>query len=172
MEEYRKRQQKWDAEHRKRQKEHERKWDAKQRFESKILEKSKASMSIRTRDYNFWCDIRMVMITMDDIRTRGNQQRNSIRCGAPQQRQTIVRNTCSTGRILGGMKPDEASDDDDEVFPKTIDGLKKFTVAPADSSCWTVGAVPTSSFIHLSNSSTVRHNYDNGRDTSTSGLYF
>jgi hypothetical protein len=38
--------------------------------------------------------------------------------------------------------------------------MMKWTVAPADSTRWTVGVVPASVYQHLENASLDRHNHD------------
>jgi hypothetical protein len=59
-----------------------------------------------------------------------------------------------------GLDPQEVNDDDGEPEPTERDGMMKWTVAPADSTRWTVGVVPASVYQHLENASLDRHNHD------------
>ena len=60
-----------------------------------------------------------------------------------------------------GSDPDQVSDLDVGV-PKARkqDGMDKWTVAPPDSSRWTVGVVPASAFRYLENATLSRHRHD------------
>ncbi len=55
----------------------------------------------------------------------------------------------------------EAEEIDSEEWNESItNGLKGWTVCPADSSRWTVGIVPSVAYPYLENSTTERHNHD------------
>jgi hypothetical protein len=62
-----------------------------------------------------------------------------------------------------GYDPEELNDNN-EVVSKNTGNLKEWTVSPADSTRWTVAAVPSDAFLYLSNACKDSHNLDDERD--------
>merc|ERR1719491_2391527 len=62
------------------------------------------------------------------------------------------------------IAPHEVSDDDEDPEQTIFDGLRGWTVSPADSSQWSVSIIPAVVYAHLPNTTKRLHNHDDGRE--------
>jgi len=147
-----------EEEESKEEEEHERRWNAKKRFKPNIIKaEGKRLVPKSGLKFTIWCS--------DGYEPDGWHSYQ----GEPTKEFDSVWNTKEEANNRAeylffwknpwGLDPTEVNDNN-EVEPENVDGLKKFSVMPDDSTRWTVGVVPTNAFIHLPNSTNRRHDLD------------
>lgn len=151
------------AEQVRREAEETRRWDAHQQFKTAICKPNPVNKNLGTKGHKFvvWCS--------DGDAYQGPPMQNFDTSWKTAKEANDRARYLFFWKNPWGIDPREVSDDNG--FPKAThrDGLSTYTVEPADSSCWTVGVVPTVAFHHLPEASDIRHAFDDERDTEYSG---
>ena len=143
--------------------EYERRWNAKIRFQSSILKPKGQHLEHSQLKYTVWCS--------DGYDNDGWHSYE----GEPIKEFDSVWNSKKDANDRAeylfywknpwGTQPEEVMGNyiiEDE--PEYVDGLVTRTVAPDDSSRWTVGVVPSVAYRHIPNATHDRHNLDDQED--------
>ena len=149
-----------EAEQCRREEEYRNRWDAKKRFKDNIQKPPAKNKQVSSNlKYTVWCS--------DGYEPDGWHSYQ----GEPDKEfdssWTTKKEANERAEYLffwknpWGIDPEDVSDDyEGDPTPTAADGMKKWSVAPTDSTRWTVGVVPSEVFPHLENACQHCHNYD------------
>eukprot|EP00536_Pseudo-nitzschia_multiseries_P000780 jgi/Psemu1/300312/fgenesh1_kg.9_\ len=152
-----------EEEQRKAEEERLRRWDANQRFNSTIMKVEGKHINPRSGlKFTVWCSDGYDYDGWHSYEGEPTKEFDSV--WKTKEEANLRSEYLFFWKNPWGWKPEE-TELHWEIEQEVVDGLKRYTVAPPDSSRWTVGVVPTAAFIHLPNASTDRHTYDRDCDT-------
>lgn len=159
-----KREREREKQRRKEEEEEERRWNAQKEFKAATIKPTQQNKDLDAKAHKFvvWCS--------DGYGNDGWHSYN----GPPTQHFDTSWKTAKEANDRArylffwknpwGLSPQDVDDDNGVPKAEMREGLATYTVEPADSSCWTVGVVPSVAFRHLPESSTYRHNLDDDDD--------